>query len=101
MAVLNACGAPHVMQLGLTIHAGLLQPEEEFFVCKWSTNTTTGAPLLLLAGFTGTIRVVDCNLRKVVWVRTNLCFAAALIQSCWWQKQLVRTSAQVFTEVMA
>lgn len=42
-------------------------PEEEFFVCKWSTNSTTGAPLLLLAGLTGTIRVVDCHLRKVVW----------------------------------
>ncbi|KAL0021903.1 hypothetical protein WJX79_001641 [Trebouxia sp. C0005] len=42
-------------------------PEEEFFVCKWSTNSTTGAPMLLLAGFTGSIRVVDCNLRKVVW----------------------------------
>lgn len=45
-----------------------LQPEEEFFVCKWSTNTTTGAPLLLLAGATGAIRVVDCHLREVVWV---------------------------------
>lgn len=37
-------------------------------MCKWSTNSTTGAPLLLLAGLTGTIRVVDCHLRKVVWV---------------------------------
>ena len=31
-------------------------------------NTTTGAPLLLLAGAAGAIRVVDCHLRKVVWV---------------------------------
>lgn len=37
-------------------------------MCKWSTNTTTGAPLLLLAGATGAIRVVDCHFRKVVWV---------------------------------
>ncbi|KAL3148904.1 hypothetical protein ABBQ32_001772 [Trebouxia sp. C0010 RCD-2024] len=43
------------------------RPEEEFFVCKWSINTTTGAPILLLAGATGTIRVVDCHLREVVW----------------------------------
>jgi hypothetical protein len=54
----------------------LPQPEEEFFVCKWSTNTTTGAPLLLLAGFTGAVRVVDCNLRKVVWVSDKLCMTS-------------------------
>lgn len=42
-------------------------PEEEFFVCKWSTSPATGAPLLLLAGFTGLIRVIDCHLRKIVW----------------------------------
>ncbi len=41
-------------------------------MCKWSTNTTTGAPLLLLAGSTGRIRVIDCNLRKVVWVSLRL-----------------------------
>ncbi len=63
----------------------LLQPEEEFFVCKWSTNTTTGAPLLLLAGFTGSIRVVDCNLRKVVWVRDNaLHDILQSTQQCMW-----------------
>lgn len=41
--------------------------DEEFFVCKWSQNEDTGAPLLLLAGQTGVIRVIDCNLRQVVW----------------------------------
>ena len=46
-----------------------LQAEEEFFVCKWSKREQTGAPVLLLAGQTGAIRVIDCHLREVAWVR--------------------------------
>ena len=64
-----------------------LQAEEEFFVCKWSKNEQTGAPILLLAGQTGAIRVIDCHLREVAWVRKlehpfTLMLATQQPQSC-------------------
>lgn len=50
-------------------------------MCKWSQNEDTGAPLLLLAGQTGVIRVIDCNLRQVVWVRWHCALLVVLMPS--------------------
>lgn len=35
--------------------------QEEFYVCKWTIDTDTGAPLLLLAGKTAAVRVINCH----------------------------------------
>ena len=35
------------------------QPEEEYFVCAWSLDVDTGAPLLLLAGKNGVLLAVN------------------------------------------
>ena len=49
------------------------QDEEEFYVCKWSINESTGAPLLLLAGKKGVLRIIDCKEEKLVEVGKHLC----------------------------
>lgn len=38
---------------------------ERFYVCKWSVNETTGAPLLLVAGSKGLVRAIDCHKNTV------------------------------------
>jgi hypothetical protein len=35
-------------------------PAEEFFVCAWTADVASGAPLLLLAGKLGLLQVVNC-----------------------------------------
>lgn len=35
-------------------------PEESFYVCTWSSDPKTSAPLLVFAGCSGIIRMVDC-----------------------------------------
>lgn len=45
-----------------------MQKDEEFFACKWSVDETSGAPLLLLAGHNGVIRVLDCAHSTLVHV---------------------------------
>lgn len=45
-----------------------MQKDEEFFVCRWSVDETSGAPLLLLAGHNGVIRVLDCAHSTLVHV---------------------------------
>ncbi len=36
-----------------------MQENEEFYAVKWSVNVSTGAPLLLLAGKRGLLKVLD------------------------------------------
>lgn len=40
-------------------------PEESWFTCCWSINEKTGAPLLILAGQTGVIQVLNCHTLRV------------------------------------
>ena len=53
----------------LLLPATALQADESFYTCKWSIDVDVGTPLLLLAGHTGVIRVIDCHTQKVVQVR--------------------------------
>ena len=46
----------------------LVQTEEEFFVCKWTLDEASGAPLLLLAGKNSVLRVLDVMQEKLLWV---------------------------------
>lgn len=39
---------------------GCVQADEEYFVVKWSVDTETGAPLLLLAGKRALLHVINC-----------------------------------------
>ncbi|KAG1661560.1 hypothetical protein FOA52_009559, partial [Chlamydomonas sp. UWO 241] len=41
-------------------------PEESFYVCKWSVCEATGAPLLMLAGQNGVVRIIDCSTETLV-----------------------------------
>ena len=41
---------------------------EEFFTIKWTLVESTGAPVLLVAGKLGVIRVFDCNQQALLWV---------------------------------
>ncbi|BDA48075.1 Polycomb group protein FIE1 [Coccomyxa sp. Obi] len=41
---------------------------EEFFACKWSVDTSTGDPLLLLAGKNGLLKILNCTTQKLEWV---------------------------------
>lgn len=44
------------------------QPDEEYYACKWSMNEETLAPILLLGGKKGVLRVIDCGETKLVEV---------------------------------
>ena len=46
------------------------QTDEEFFVCKWTVDEASGAPLLLLAGKNSVLRVLDVMQEKLLWVRS-------------------------------
>ena len=46
-----------------------LQKEEEFFACKWSVEERSGAPLLLIAGKKGLLKVLNCVTESLQWVR--------------------------------
>jgi hypothetical protein len=53
----------------------LPQPDEDFFVCQWSQCLDTGAPLLLLAGKQGLVKVIDTITESFIvvsWVGTRL-----------------------------
>ena len=41
---------------------------EEFFTIKWTFVESTGAPVLLVAGKLGVVRVFDCNKQALLWV---------------------------------
>ena len=45
-----------------------VQRQEEFFVCKWTVDAASGAPLLLLAGKNSVLRVVDVAHETLIWV---------------------------------
>jgi hypothetical protein len=45
-----------------------MQTDEEFFVCKWTVDEASGAPLLLLAGKNSVLRVLDVMQEKLLWV---------------------------------
>lgn len=51
-----------------TLNLNALQSSEEFYVCKWSVDERSGAPLLLLAGKNGLLQVVDCATGAVLAV---------------------------------
>jgi len=40
--------------------------EESFYVCAWSSNPQTSAPLLIFAGVSGIIRMVDCGEERLI-----------------------------------
>ena len=46
-----------------------MQKEEEFFACKWSVEARSGAPLLLIAGKHGLLKVLNCVTESLHWVR--------------------------------
>ncbi len=53
-----------------------MQENEEFYAVKWSVNVSTGAPLLLLAGKRGLLKVLDCETEALTRVRgPGRCFA--------------------------
>lgn len=41
-------------------------PEESFYVCAWSIDLQTSAPLLIFAGVSGVIRMVDCREERLI-----------------------------------
>ena len=47
-----------------------MQENEEFYAVKWSVNVTTGAPLLLLAGKRGLLKVLDTETEALTRVST-------------------------------
>mmetsp|Transcript_6106 Transcript_6106/g.13268 ORF Transcript_6106/g.13268 Transcript_6106/m.13268 type:complete len:385 (+) Transcript_6106:260-1414(+) len=44
-----------------TLQVYVDEDKDEFYVCKWTRHEETGAPLLLLAGHSGVIRVLDVS----------------------------------------
>lgn len=51
-------------------------------MCKWSVDTATGAPLLLLAGKNGLLRVVNCMTGMLEMVRGAALLALPLPIPC-------------------
>ncbi|KAK9855466.1 hypothetical protein WJX84_007882 [Apatococcus fuscideae] len=43
------------------------EPSEEFFTCRWTLDEETQAPVLLVAGKLGVMRVIDCHTCQPVW----------------------------------
>ncbi|KAK9907286.1 hypothetical protein WJX75_000704 [Coccomyxa subellipsoidea] len=41
--------------------------QEEFYACKWSVDTATGDPLLLIAGKKGLLKILNCTTQKLEW----------------------------------
>lgn len=54
------------------------QKDEEFFACKWSVEPRSGAPLLLIAGKRGLLKVLNCVTESLHWVRA--CWACCMQQ---------------------
>ena len=53
-----------------------MQENEEFYAVKWSVNMSTGAPLLLLAGKRGLLKVLDTEKEALTRVsRPGVCYA--------------------------
>lgn len=54
-----AASVPPATTLGALIQSLALQANEEYFVCAWSLDEASGAPLLLLAGKKGLLLAVN------------------------------------------
>lgn len=63
------------------------QKEEEFFACKWSVEERTGAPLLLIAGKKGLLKVLNCVTETLEWVRPCIPHQSSRAHCAAWQGQ--------------
>lgn len=62
---------PHPPQYAPPPHPSLrhtAQKDESYFCCKWTHEEGTRAPLLLVAGQKGLVRVLDCTTQELVHV---------------------------------